>query len=518
MELDLGVAPPPDIDLRDYQEDALNRLRSGIRSGMRRQMLCSPTGSGKTHISAALMNEARKKGSRIAFIADRIALVDQTCMRLDELGIPHGVAQGQNRRGHEHRIHVWSSQTLEKAFDHGNKLEDYDLIVIDEGHIIRRKVVENMLKANTCAVALSATPFTKGLGDIYQRVVNVRSTDQLTDDGWLVPLRIFFGTPIDMDGAETAGGEWTDSAVEQRSLKVVGDVVTDWQEHTQKVCGGPVKTIGFSASVAAGADFCRQFAAAGVRVAQLSYRDKDDDERREKIAAFRSNDLDMLWSVGILERGFDVPDVRCLIMARPFRRSVAAVEQQIGRVRRPAPDKDFALVMDHGENLMRFASRLEPFWRDGLNTLHEAKLEQMRKPGDAKEGKDRKCEGCGFMLPKGATACPSCGRTMPSKKGNEAVVAGKMQEYNRSIQPASTFDRDIWPDCCAYAAAKRPDDPEKARKYALMQYKELMGRWPEWGRGFEPAADCAQDVASAIRANVSNWIKRNAWRKKAGAA
>lgn len=514
MDLDLGTAPPPVINLRDYQEEALDKLRSGIRSGMKRQMLCSATGSGKTHIASALLNEARKRGSQVAFIADRISLVDQTCMRLGELGIPHGVAQGQNRRGYHHRIHVWSSQTLEKALERDNALHNYDLIVIDEAHIIRRKVVENMIEAETAVVGLSATPFTKGLGDIYQRVVNVRSTDQLTDDQWLVPIRVFFGTPIDMEGAETSGGEWTDRAVEERSLRVVGDIVADWREHTDKIFNGPAKTIGFSASVSAGAEYVRQFNEIGIRAAQVSYRDTDSSDT---IEAFRNDQLDMLWSVDKLSRGFDVPDVRCVILARPFRRSVASVIQQIGRGQRIAPDKTEALIMDHGENMMRFANRIEDFWANGITTLHEAKLEQMRKPATEREAKDRKCSGCGFMIPKGAEECPSCGRTIPQKKDRGSVVAGRMQEYTRGVQPAGTFDWDIWPDCCAYAADRHPSDEEKARKYALVQYKEIMGRWPTWGRGFEPADSCDPGVAQAIRSNIAQYMRRNAWKRKRSA-
>ena len=114
----------------------------------------------------------------------------------------------------------------------------------------------------------------KGLGDIYQGLVNVRTTDQLVEDGWLVPFKIYVGTTIDMAGAKTTGGEWRDSEVSERTLPVIGDIVSEWRKKTHEVFGEgrTPKTLVFSASVANGADLCREFQNIGVtcRTDQLS--------------------------------------------------------------------------------------------------------------------------------------------------------------------------------------------------------------------------------------------------------
>jgi len=44
---------------------------------------------------------------------------------------------------------------------------------------------------DTVAIGLSATAFTKGLGNVFSHVVNSTTTDQLIADGWLVPLKAF---------------------------------------------------------------------------------------------------------------------------------------------------------------------------------------------------------------------------------------------------------------------------------------------------------------------------------------
>ena len=61
------------FDLRPYQEASLEQLRDGIRQGKKRQVLCLPTGAGKTHVAMALV-EGGHGAKRIAncyFLADR---------------------------------------------------------------------------------------------------------------------------------------------------------------------------------------------------------------------------------------------------------------------------------------------------------------------------------------------------------------------------------------------------------------------------------------------------------------
>ena len=71
----LNFRPPKTLQLRDYQAEAIEALREGVRRGMRRQVLVAPTGAGKTVIASHLLNEASRKGSYALFLVDRVALV-----------------------------------------------------------------------------------------------------------------------------------------------------------------------------------------------------------------------------------------------------------------------------------------------------------------------------------------------------------------------------------------------------------------------------------------------------------
>ena len=188
-------------ELRDYQKDSVEALRENIRNGIRRQVLCSPTGSGKTEIAMYIVEEAARKGSRVYFVCDRQTLVEQTSERFTENDIEHGVLMGQRSRRLWSNILVCSSQTLEsRGFswkrtkweweDEQETARPPDLLIIDECHEIRKKIVGYIVEKDVLTIGLSATPFTKGLKKYYDAVVNVTTTQELVTQEFLSPLRI----------------------------------------------------------------------------------------------------------------------------------------------------------------------------------------------------------------------------------------------------------------------------------------------------------------------------------------
>ncbi len=229
------------IDLRDYQDDAVEFLRNNIRSGIKNQILCMGTGSGKKVVAAYLADECNQRARRLVFVVDRVALIEQTSETLDKYGIPHGVIQAQHWRYRPwERIQVASIQTLARR-----KWPDADLIVLDECHGIHKAVVDRIGKRDAVVIGLTATPFTKGLGKHYQRVVSVITTNGLIADKHLVPFRVFAASEPDMTGAKVVAGEWTDKDAAERSMPIVGDCVAEYLKH-----GEERKFIAFGANVA----------------------------------------------------------------------------------------------------------------------------------------------------------------------------------------------------------------------------------------------------------------------------
>jgi superfamily II DNA or RNA helicase len=316
----------------------------------------------------AIMKEVSRNFKKTAMVLDRIVLVDQTSARLSRYHIDHGVMMAGHWRYRPHeRIQVCSAATLERR----KQTLDIELLIIDECHINRKSTIE-LIKANPQmkVIGLTATPFTKGLGDLYTHVVGAKSTGALIEDGWLTPLRIFIAKEIDMTGAKKVAGEWAQDEVSERGMKITGDIVAEWIKQTNRIFGKPVKTVVFSAGVAHGQDLARQFKEQGYNFVSISYRE-DDEYKRSMIEDFAKPDTEIhgLIATDILTRGFDVPDVMIGVSARPFSKSFSSHVQQMGRIMRPFDGKKYGVWLDHSGNYLRFRADWEKLFTEGVPEL-----------------------------------------------------------------------------------------------------------------------------------------------------
>ena len=229
---------------RPFQDVAHQSLRDGVKAGHQRQMLMSPTGSGKTYLGLRLAHEALVRGRRALFIADRRTLIDQTSTTADGYGLSaHGVLMSQHWRNDPSMpFQIASAQTLARR-----QWPKADLIIVDEAHT-QLSVWVDYIQSPECTakvVGLSATPFSTGLGKIFTNLVNAATMHELTESGVLVPMRVMSCTTANMEGAATSGGEWTDGAAGERGMEIVGDVVAEWRRHAQNR-----KTIVFGSTIA----------------------------------------------------------------------------------------------------------------------------------------------------------------------------------------------------------------------------------------------------------------------------
>lgn len=502
---------PEQLILRPYQAEAVERVRAEYRAGKRSVMLYASTGAGKAVIAAYLLQAARAKMTRAAIVVDRISLVDQLSQTLDTYGVDHGVLQSGHWRFRPYEyIQVCSAQTLEAR----GSFPDLSLLICDEGHIVRKsvaKLIQNMKSLKV--LGLSASPFTKGLSTLYDSVVSARTTDELIAEGFLVPARFMCAVTPDMAGVKLVNGEWDAAEAGKRGMEIVGDVVTEWRSRTAEVFGGPVQTICFSASVDHGRELCGRFASMGYRFEQISYQN-DSEDNRALIAEFRKPDTDIvgLVSVDALTRGFDVPQVACMIDARPLRKSFSTHIQKIGRVMRPAPGKTFALVLDHAGNIMRFWEDQQRLFSEGVTSLSDSDLDsRARKDPTKDEMAQRRCQQCGFALPEKVARCPSCGFERQRKSEIE-VVDGVMVAVGGSIVPATgkyewLADRkSVWCQLLAVAHERHPEDEARRMKFALAKYRSIYSAWPGPGMAALPPA-------AAVNTSLRKELKRQqiAW-------
>jgi len=477
---DLLAGEPRVLSLFDYQKVAVERLREGIRTGARRQILAMPTGSGKTETAIHLIQEAQRKGSRVWFTVDRVTLVDQTVKRFGLYGILPGVMQADNVLADALApVQVVSAQTLARRLVSDDFLPD--LIIVDEAHIQHRAVLDIIARAAKAKViGLTATPFTAGMADHWDGLVNCTTVNKLVADPQkrLVPLRIKACVAPDMAGVKTnRKGEYEETETGNRGITIIGNVVATWAEQTAKTFGGPVKTIVFSPSVAHGEELCRQFATAGYNFQQLSHLDRDEGERRAKIAEFSKPDSTIhgLVSCAVLTRGFDVPDILCGISCKPYRKSFSSHIQEMGRVMRGAPGKEFGLWLCHSNNSIAFAEDTAWLFEHGVDSLSSASKQdsKAREPQDTVKRKHF-CPECSTQVVM--SVCPACGWERP-KVGTVQVIEGNLIDFEIStkhaFQPRPGLRAEclskpqaIWNSALAYCNTHSRKGPEAARKWA----------------------------------------------------
>jgi DNA repair protein RadD len=479
--------PPP----RDFQSVAHEALRQGRREGHKNQLIMAPTGSGKTYLGLNAIQQALVKGFRAVFVCDRTTLINQTSATADRYGLwAHGIIQADNpKRDDTLPFQIASAQTLARR-----GWPEADLIVIDEAHTQLEVWTTHIMQTEASVIGLSATPFSKGLGRLFTNLVNAATMNELTHSGVLVPLRVFSCTRPDMTGAAaTSGGEWTDLAAEQRGMEIIGDVVTEWVKF-----GEGRKTICFGATIAHCEELCSQFVKAGI-MASLYTSKTPDSEREQLLREFSKPDsmLRVLISVEALAKGFDVPDVGCVIDCRPLRKSLSTAIQMWGRGLRSHPGKQDCILLDHSGNILRFAEDYTGIFFNGLDSLDMGqKLDNtVRNEPDIKQPL-KGCPKCGFK--PFFRRCMGCGYEV-SVAPTVEHQPGSMQEIVLGKNKTVIDKQDLYRQCVAYARANSV--PERQMGRAAHLYKDMVGDWPPraWAQGDIPEVPISIEVANKVR-------------------
>lgn len=488
---------------RAFQEAAHEALREGVAAGHRAQVVMAPTGAGKAYLGLRICHEALLKGRRALFVADRTTLIEQVSATADGYGLTqHGIIQASHWRTNlALPFQIASVQTLVSR-----GWPEADVIVVDECHTLYRSWTEHVERTRAVVVGLTATPFSKGMGRIFSRLVNATTMAELVDAKVLVPMRVFSCTKPDMVGAATAGGEWTDAAAAERGMAIIGDVVAEWSR-----LASDRKTIVFGATIAHCEEIARQFNEAGVMAAVFSSHTKPE-ERRELLDEYRKPDsaLRVLVSVEALAKGFDVPDVGCVCDCRPLRKSLSTAIQMWGRGLRasPATGKTDCLLLDFSGNIIRFATDFEAVYHNGLAALDDGERLDKTIRRDPAEKEPKVCPACGYAPFAGR--CMSCGHEA-RKQSLVEHEAGEMREIRVGKTKYADDSRHLWEQCCAYA--RKHSRPEKQQGRAWHLYRGIAGTEPPRSFRLEGTPDVP--VSGAVLRKIQSL--RIAYLKRRGA-
>jgi superfamily II DNA or RNA helicase len=443
------------FQLRQYQTDIIDQTRTLMMQGHRSILIQSPTGSGKTALTASMLGTAASKGMDSWFLVHRRELIKQSVKAFSNVGIRHGVIANGFQEDLRHCIQIGSVQTLANRI---NRTRRPKLIVWDEAHHIAAGSWSKIFAAYPDAfhIGLTATPERldgKGLKKFFNRLILGPKVEWLIENGFLSKYRLFAPGGIDISGLHIRMGDYVKSELNSVADRpsITGDAIKHYLKHARGR-----RAVVFCVSVEHSKHVAAQFNEAGITASHVDGT-TDSQERDKAIQKFETGETLILCNVELFGEGFDLPAIEVAILLRPTQ-SLGLHLQQIGRSLRPSPGKEFAIILDHAGNTQRH----------GLpDQEREWSLEgRVKKKGDAEATVNVKiCPKCFAATFAGATACKYCGfvyqiqsREVDFKEGDleevdvEAIKRRKKQEQGQ----AQTYE-----ELVALGRERRYDYPEK---------------------------------------------------------
>lgn len=417
------------VTLRPYQEQLLEDIRASMRRGHRRVLAVMPTGAGKGTTIAVMVSNAAERGHRVLILAHRAELIVDLSQRIHGLGINHGILANGYREDLRHPVQVGSVQTVVRRL---GRIPPPSMVIQDEAHhLVAGNMWGRVIDAwpRAYLIGKTATPerlsgegLGEGHGGYFQDMVQGPDASWLTEQGFLVPARIFAPPGIDLSGIKrfdtSKGRHEADDRLKQG--QAMGDAVSHYRRTIEPEHNGTA--IAFCCSVAHADALAEAFRSQGIAAARLDGA-MDRGERRRMIADLGAGVLKVLTSCDIISEGTDIPSVTGAILLRPTD-SLGLHLQQVGRVLRPAPGKRWAIVNDHVGNSLRHGLPTDP-----REWSLEGRTKRKRAASDALPVKV--CDSCFSTLPSAEPVCPICGFVFPAAARRELVtVDGDLQELS----------------------------------------------------------------------------------------
>jgi superfamily II DNA or RNA helicase len=408
----------------------------------------------------------------------------------------------------EQPVQVASVQTLQaRAMRRGSiSLPPADLIIVDECHHATATTWKKIIAAypDAILVGLTATPCRgdgRGLGGIFQAIVEAPQVPDLVAQGFLVPTRVYAPAQPDLRGIEVRNGDWAENQLAERMDRdqLVGDIVTHWHRLAESR-----KTVVFATGVQHSIHIRDEFLKAGVRCAHIDGSTLKDD-RDELLRQLGNGELDLITNCMVLTEGWDMPEVGCCVLARPTRK-MGLYRQMIGRVLRPAPGKPDAIIIDHAGAVHRHGfAEDRVVWTLDPDRLADNPTHASRSENDI-SSRLVDCTQCG-ALRTGGEPCRHCGFMPVRKPQYQSFIDGDLAHVTQGGTKRHAYslaERKEWYLQFLSIIAERNGNP--ARAYHL--YREKFGNEkPPWAWRSETPIPASPEVRSYERSRRIAYAK-----------
>ena len=414
---------------RYYQADAVKAATQYLKKGGSAGLAVLPTGTGKSHIIADLIQTYfnHNNAIRILMVTHVKELIEQN---FDKLKMhwesppgrpPAGInSAGLNSRAFTQPI-IYAG--IQSVFRFAKRFGTINLLLIDECHLLSdksegmyRQFIRELKAINPALriIGLTATPFRMDTGHlcegktfdkVFYDISGGADFTKLISEGYLSDLKgIQPNDVLDLSKVQKTRNDFAEWSLDEHinraeiTKKIVSETMGRLEERK--------KGLAFCVSKSHAEDMAARFNEAGL-TSTFIHSDLSADVRAERLSNFKNGKFSLIANVGVLTTGFDAPDLDFIVMARPTS-SPSLHIQMLGRGMRPYPSKDNCLVLDYGGNISR------------LGFVNDVSIPD---PNEINENtsKVKKCESCDALISISSQKCKFCGTQVIAKVIREIV-------------------------------------------------------------------------------------------------
>ncbi len=455
------------IDLWPHQVRSVNAVFQSLRTGHRSPILQVPVRGGKTRIAAKIAELGLRKNKKMIFTVPLLSLVDQAVAAFEREGIQVGVIQGRHSKTDWRRpIQICSVQTLVKR-----EVPDFDLAIPDEAHVMYKGLINIIKSSGKPVIGLSATPWSRGLGKVYDDLVIGPSMRELMELGILTKYQVWAPENPDLDEVKDLGDDFHKGQLAHAMNKprLIGNIVKTWIDKAEGR-----GTLLFAVNRAHAQEIHKCFELQGV---PASYVDgmTDRDDRTKLKERYDAGDVRVIVSIGVFKMGVDW-DFRAVIDAQPTKSEMSFV-QRLGRGLTAAEGKEDCWIFDHAGNHHRMGRFMEDIFHERLSQGERIERTGLVK----KEAVPKFCPDCHAVAKSINDKCPACGHEWPKRRNSIETIDGELVPIGQKKRKENVKDwsdtrqvRQSWYGQLLWIAEQR------GYKYAWVRHKyfERFGNQP----------------------------------------
>lgn len=434
-----------------------------MKHGHKRIIVQQPPRTGKTVIMAEIARRTTSKGNHIMFLIHRKEVLSQAMTTFKQQNV---------------KMNLATMGMVQSLTRHVSELTAPQLIFVDEAHHALAKSCRRILDSfpNAYVLYFTATPIRTGhdqLDQVADDIIVGQSIKWLTNHHFLAPFRYYGLGDIDRSKLRKQNGDYSSSSMDEAlNHQIYGHIVQQYQ----RLANGKQAVV-YCHSIESAKKVTQQFREAGITAAEVD-GDTDQTVRDRLVQKFRDQQLTILANVNLFTEGVDLPNVDCVIMARPTS-SLALYLQFSMRCLNPRKGKT-AIIVDHVDNFLNFGlPDNDHDWQSAIVTKDKRKAS--KSDNGPALAQCSYCFGTFYRKNIHDGCCPLCGHALEKENKDYKIVNVDLQEIkeNQAVKHRKQLVQKILNDqVMANVADKSPGQLHTLKEFQA--YAELHGYQQGW--------------------------------------